>query len=75
MTEDVRRKEKALQKELAQVRAQREAEDRNVEKPRNFDIAGIDAETTHKSTHGSADVPDAILLPKKRRRKVMNNPW
>lgn len=75
MTEDIRQKEKRLQQELAKVRAAKAAQDRNIVKERNYDLAGIDSRTSHKATHGNADVPDVVLLPKRKRRASENIPW
>jgi hypothetical protein len=75
MTEDIRQKEKRLKKELAKVKTQMALEDNKKETPRNYDIAGIDARTSHKATHGSADIPDVILLPKKKRQQKENVPF
>ena len=75
MTEDIRQKEKRLRKELAQAKAQMSLEDNKKEIPRNYDIAGIDARTSHKATHGSSDIPDVILLPKKKRQQKENIPF
>ena len=61
-----------LKKELAKIRTQNATTDRVVKKNRDYDIAGVDARTTHKATHGGAEVPDVVLLPKKKRNKKEN---
>ena len=75
MTEDLRQKEMRLKKELAKIRTQNATTDRVVKKNRDYDIAGVDARTTHKATHGGAEVPDVVLLPKKKRNKKENIPF
>jgi hypothetical protein len=73
--EDTKQKEIRLRKELAKLKTQNSAKDRTIAKERNFDIAGVDARTSHKATHGGADIPDAVLLPKKKRNLKENIPW
>ena len=75
MTEDLKQKEMRLKKELAKIRTQNATTDRVVKKNRDYDIAGVDARTTHKATHGGAEVPDVVLLPKKKRNKKENIPF
>ena len=75
MTEDLKQKEIRLKKELAKIRTQNATTDRVVKKNRDYDIAGVDARTTHKATHGGAEVPDVVLLPKKKRNKKENIPF
>ena len=66
------RREKELVRELAKVRSQRAAEDRAVRKNRDFSLGGLPPDTTHKSRRGSADTPDAVQLPIKRRPRTEN---
>jgi|TARA_B100000085_G_scaffold245744_1_gene239093 hypothetical protein len=75
MAEDLKQKEMRLKKELAKIRTQNATTDRVVKKNRDYDIAGVDARTTHKATHGGAEVPDVVLLPKKKRNKKENIPF
>ena len=75
MTEDIRQKEKRLKKELAKVKTQMALENNERKIPRNYDIAGIDSRTSHKATNGSSDIPDVILLPKKKRQQKENIPF
>jgi hypothetical protein len=75
MTEDLKQKEIRLRKELAQIKTQNAADTRTVKKNRDFDIAGVDARTTHKPKRTGTDVPDVVLLPKKRRNRKENIPF
>ena len=75
MKEDNKQKEMRLRKELAKVRAQNASESRKITKNRDFSVGGIPPDTTHKRTNTSNDVPDAILLPSKRRGKKENIPF
>jgi hypothetical protein len=75
MTEDTRQKEIRLVKELAKLKQTRALQDSKVTKQRDFSLGGIDPNTTHKATHGSADVPDAVLLPKKKTQRIARSPF
>lgn len=75
MTEDMKQKEIRLRKELAQVKALNANANSQIKKPRNLDIAGMPTDTTHKATPSSADIPDVISLPPKRRGKKENIPF
>ena len=75
MTEDIRQKEERLKKELAKVKTQLSLENNRSKIPRNYDIAGIDARTSHKANIGSSDIPDVVLLPKKKRQQKENIPF
>ena len=75
MSEDSKQKEIRLRKELAKVKAQNASESRKITKNRDFSVGGIPPDTTHKRTNTSNDVPDAILLPSKRRGKKENIPF
>ena len=68
MTEDTRQKQIRLQKELAQLKAINSNMDSNVKKTRDFSV-GLPHDTTHKARPTSADNPDVVLLPPKRKRK------
>jgi|TARA_R100001460_G_scaffold94067_1_gene136100 hypothetical protein len=72
MTEDTAQKERRLAKELAQVRSQRAAEDRTTRISRDYSIGGLPPDTSHKPARGSADTPDVVQLPLKKRRKSEN---
>jgi hypothetical protein len=69
---DTARKEKQLVKELAKIRSQRAAEDRVVKKNRDFSLGGLPPDTTHTAKRGSADTPDVVQLPVKRRPRTEN---
>tara|TARA_R110000744_G_scaffold156846_1_gene272563 strand:- start:2325 stop:2561 length:237 start_codon:yes stop_codon:yes gene_type:complete len=73
--EDTKQKEIRLRKELAKLKTQNAAEDRTVKKNRDYDVAGVDSRTSHKATHGGADVPDVVLLPKRKRNRSENIPF
>ena len=75
MAEDIRQKEKRLTLELAKLKQTRALQDGKVTKQRDFSLGSIDPNTTHKATHGGADVPDVVLLPKKKRQRKQNIPW
>jgi len=72
MTEDTAQKERRLAKELAQVRARRAAEDRTPTKSRDYSVGGLPPDTTHRPTRSSADTPDVIQLPAKKRKRTEN---
>ena len=72
MTEDIAQKERRLAKELAQVRSQRAADDRTTKKSRDYYVGGLPPDTTHRPTRSSADTPDVVQLPAKKRRRTEN---
>ncbi len=72
MTEDITQKERRLAKELAQVRSQRAADDRTTKKSRDYSVGGLPPDTTHRPTRSSADTPDVVQLPAKKRRRTEN---
>jgi hypothetical protein len=72
MTEDTAQKERRLAKELAQVRSQKASEDRTTRISRDYSVGGMPPDTTHRATRGSADTPDVVQLPTKKRRKTEN---
>ena len=69
---DTARRERELSRELAKIRSQRAAEDRAVRKNRDFSLGGWPPDTTHKAKRGSADTPDVVQLPVKRRPRTEN---
>ena len=69
---DTARREKELVKELARVRYERAAEDRVVKKNRDFSLGGLPPDPTHTAKRGSADTPDVVQLPVKRRPRTEN---
>ena len=65
-----------LERELANARAEQYAHhSRSLTKNRDFSVGGVDPNAVKKERPDSADVPDAILLPKKKRSRTPNNPW
>ena len=72
MKEDIAQKERRLVKELAKVRTERASEDRKVRVSRDYSIGGLPPDTSHKQSRGSADTPDVVQLPVKKRRKTEN---
>jgi len=66
-------KVKKLERQLADARAEMHNNNR-VEINRNLDAVGIDLSTTvEKKIPDSNDIPDVILMPKKKRRT--ENKW
>jgi len=74
MTEDSRQKEIRLKKELAQVRAVNANADAKLKPSRDFSV-GLPQDTSVKKKLHSADVPDVITLPPKRKGKTENIPF
>ena len=72
MTEDTAQKERRLAKELAQVRSQRDSEDRATKISRDYSVGGMPPDTSHRPTRSSADTPDVVQLPAKKRKKTEN---
>ena len=66
-----------LEKELARARAEQYAHhSRNATKNRDYSVGGVDKQTTvEKKSPDSSDIPDAILLPKRKKPRTPNNPW
>tara|TARA_R100000329_G_scaffold143698_1_gene127884 strand:- start:770 stop:997 length:228 start_codon:yes stop_codon:yes gene_type:complete len=65
-----------LEKELANARAEQYAHyNRSATKNRDLSVGGVDPNAVEKKSPGSADIPDAVLLPKKKRARTPNNPW
>ncbi len=74
MKEDLHQKQRRLTKELAQVKALTAQENNKVKKNRDLSV-GLPQDTSHKASPSSADNPDVILLPPKRRGKKENIPF
>ena len=65
-----------LERELKAARNRQRAEYENkVVKTRDFSVGGVDPNTKDKPTPSSADIPNAILLPKKNKSKKENIPF
>lgn len=66
-----------LERELASARAEQYAHhQREVTKNRDYSIGGVDKQTTsEKKIPNASDIPDVILMPKKRKQRKENNPW
>jgi len=63
-----------LTKELAKVKAMTAQENNKVQKNRDMSV-GLPPDSSHKSLPSSADNPDVILLPSKKRGKKENIPF
>lgn len=74
MTEDNRQKEIRLKKELAQVKAMNANADAKLKPTTDFSV-GIPQDTSVKKMPTSADNPDVVLLPPKRRGRKENIPF
>lgn len=75
MTEE-KKSVRQLERELANARAEQYAHhNRESTKNRDFSVGGVDPNTVKKERPDASDVPDAVLLPKKKRPKTPNNPW
>ena len=75
MSEDIRQKEIRLTKELAQVKAQNHSANSNEVKKTKDMTMGFPADNTPKPSPSSADIPDVVSLPPKRRGKKENIPF
>ena len=65
-----------LERELKAARNEERREHENrITKNRDFSLGGIDPNTKSKPLPNSTDIPDAILLPKKKKLKKENIPW
>ena len=65
-----------LEKELANARAEQYAHhSRKVTKNRDYSVGGVDPNSVEKKSPDSSDIPDAILLPKRKKPRTPNNPW
>jgi len=74
MSEDLHQKQRRLTKELAQVKAMTAQENNKVQKNRDMSV-GLPPDSSHKSLPSSADNPDVILLPSRKRGKKENIPF
>lgn len=74
MTEDLHQKQRRLTKELAKVKALTSQENNKVQKNRDMSV-GLPPDSSHKSLPSSADNPDVILLPSRKRGKKENIPF
>ena len=75
MTEDIRQKQLRLTKELAQVKALASNASRDEVKKTKDMTMGFPADNSHKPSPTSADIPDVVSLPPKRRGKTENIPF
>tara|TARA_R110000751_G_scaffold12432_4_gene42715 strand:- start:820 stop:1047 length:228 start_codon:yes stop_codon:yes gene_type:complete len=75
MAEDIRQKQIRLTKELAQVKAQASNASRDEVRQTKDMTMGFPADNSHKSSPTSADIPDVVSLPPKRRGKTENIPF
>ena len=60
-----------LEEELVKAKNRIRNEQRPT-KSRNYDYVGPDPDTVEKEIAGSADIPDAILLPSQKKRRTEN---
>jgi len=74
MSEDLHQKQRRLTQELAKVKAMTAQENNKVQKNRDMSV-GLPPDSSHKSLPSSADNPDVILLPSKKRGKTENIPF
>lgn len=74
MSEDLHQKQRRLTKELAKVKAMTAHKNNKVKKNRDMSV-GLPPDTSHKALPSSADNPDVILLPSKKRGKKENIPF
>lgn len=74
MSEDLNQKQRRLTKELARVKALTAQQNNKVQKNRDMSV-GLPTDSTHKALPFSADNPDVILLPSKKRGKKENIPF
>ena len=75
MAEDIRQKQIRLTKELAQVKAQASNASRDEVRQTKDMTMGFPADNSHKLSPTSADIPDVVSLPPKRRGKTENIPF
>ena len=65
-----------LERELKSARIrEKEQHDANITKNRDYSIGGIDPNATTKLKPGASDIPDVILLPKKKTQRKENIPY
>ena len=72
MTEDLQQKEIRLRKELARIKTSNANNDRKITPNRDYSVGGLPPDTTHKAKRNSADTPDVIQLPAKKRKRTEN---
>ena len=72
MTEDLQQKEIRLRKELARIKTSNANNDRKITPNRDYSVGGLPPDTTHKAKRDSADTPDVIQLPAKKRKRTEN---
>jgi hypothetical protein len=72
MTEDLQQKERRLRKELARIKTSNANNDRKIVPNRDYSVGGLPPDTTHKAKRSSADTPDVIQLPAKKRKRTEN---
>jgi hypothetical protein len=65
------KKIRELERELNKAR-EIERNSRKTTQSRNLDYVGPDPNTSQKDILGSADIPDVVLLPRKKRKKSEN---
>tara|TARA_R100001015_G_C4596514_1_gene151703 strand:- start:711 stop:938 length:228 start_codon:yes stop_codon:yes gene_type:complete len=66
-----------LERELKAARIREGTEAKKMAtKSRDYSVGGIDKATTvEKKTPGASDIPDVILMPKKRKKQSENIPF
>ena len=74
MSEDLHQKQRRLTQELAKVKALTAQENNKVQKNRDMSV-GLPPDSSHKALPSSADNPDVILLPSRKRGKKENIPF
>jgi hypothetical protein len=74
MSEDLHQKQRRLTQELAKVKAMTAQENNKVQKNKDMSV-GLPPDSSHKSLPSSADNPDVILLPSRKRGKKENIPF
>ena len=65
-----------LERELKAARSRQRAEhENNFTKTRDFSVGGVGPNTKKKAKPDSADIPNAVLLPKKKKPRKENIPF
>tara|TARA_R110000803_G_scaffold188082_1_gene250444 strand:+ start:456 stop:683 length:228 start_codon:yes stop_codon:yes gene_type:complete len=75
MKEDIRQKQLRLTKELAKVKTQANNVSRDEVRKTKDMTMGFPSDNSPKSSPSSADIPDVVTLPPKRRGKSENIPF
>ena len=75
MTEDMKQKQIRLTKELAQVKALNASSNNDKVRKTKDMTMGFPADNSPKPSPSSADIPDVVTLPPKRRGKKENIPF